>query len=100
MIIAAQFELTGCRSYWNWIHRHRTAWFSVLGVLAFSVYGGLQAIQPKDFGRSYAAYGGIFIVSALIWAWYAGEIAIDAGDVIGAILCGGGALVIMVWPGH
>src|SRR3712207_7614268 len=31
------------------------------------VYGIIPTLQPAEFGRVYAAYGGIFIVSAIIW---------------------------------
>lgn len=100
MIVSAQFELSGCLAFWRWIHDHRTPWLSIAGLAAFAIYGGLQAIQPKDFGRSYSAYGAIFICSALLWGRAQREIELDIGDGIGVALCLAGALVIKCWPGH
>lgn len=36
------------------------------GIILF-VYGIIPTLQPAEFGRVYAAYGGIFIVSTIIW---------------------------------
>ena len=32
-------------------------------------YGVVATWQPANFGRVYAAYGGIFIVTAILWGW-------------------------------
>jgi small multidrug resistance family-3 protein len=31
------------------------------------IYRIIPTLQPVEFGRVYAAYGGVFIVSAIIW---------------------------------
>ena len=36
------------------------------GIILF-VYGIIPTLQPAEFGRVYATYGSIFIVSTIIW---------------------------------
>jgi small multidrug resistance family-3 protein len=31
------------------------------------LYGIVPTFQPAEFGRVYAAYGGIFIISSILW---------------------------------
>jgi small multidrug resistance family-3 protein len=66
------------------------------GTLALILYGLVQTAQPFTFGRAFAAYGGVFIVAALLWGWGVDRHAPDRWDALGAALCLGGA-VVMLW---
>ncbi len=72
----------------------------VLGGLVLFVYGYLPTLQPQavDFGRVYAAYGGLFVVLSLLWGWWMDGHRPDAASVCGAALCLAGAAIIMYWP--
>jgi drug/metabolite transporter superfamily protein YnfA len=66
------------------------------GVLA--AYGVVAALQPiSEFGRVYAAYGGIFITLALLWGITVDGFRPDRWDLLGAALCVEG-VVVMVAP--
>lgn len=43
--------------------------YGILGGFVLFVYGIVPTFQPGHFHRTYAAYGGIFIVIALLWGW-------------------------------
>ncbi len=58
----------------------------------------LPDLQPAHFGRVYAAYGGIFIVLALLWGWGMDGTRPDRFDFIGMLICLLGMAVIMYWP--
>ena len=47
----------------------------VIGALILAAYGVVAALQPiSQFGRVYAAYGGVFIALALLWGvWWMGS---------------------------
>ncbi|MDA2911294.1 YnfA family protein [Nitrospiraceae bacterium AH_259_D15_M11_P09] len=62
------------------------------------VYGVIPTFQPAHFGRVYAAYGGIFIVLALLWGWSMDGTRPDRFDLIGMLICLLGMAVIMYWP--
>lgn len=51
-----------------------------------------------NFGRVYAAYGGMFVVLSLLWGWRFDGRVPDRPDVWGAALCLAGMAVIMYWP--
>ena len=62
------------------------------------VYGVIPTFQPANFGRVYAAYGGIFIVLSILWGWKIDKIAPDKFDLIGGFLALIGVVIIMYWP--
>ena len=41
----------------------------VLGAIILILYGVIPPLQPAHFGCVYAAYGGVFIMLALLWGW-------------------------------
>ena len=55
-------------------------------------------IQPAEFGRVYAAYGGIFIVSAIIWGRIVDKKKPDGYEILGSIVAVVGALIIFYAP--
>ena len=67
-------------------------------VLLWVTVMGQPKLQPANFGRVYAAYGGFFIVLSLLWGWmFDGNIP-DRFDLIGAAVSLGGVFIIMYWP--
>jgi small multidrug resistance family-3 protein len=55
-------------------------------------------LQPAEFGRVYAAYGGIFILSAIIGGRVVDKKKPDRYEIIGSIVAVVGALVIFYAP--
>ena len=51
-------------------------------------------------GRTYAAYGGIYILSSLFWLWAVEGMRPDRWDMIGAAICLTGAAIIFYGPGR
>jgi small multidrug resistance family-3 protein len=84
------------RSQW-W--RNRAAFVvGALGGLILFVYGTVPTYQTENFGRVYAAYGGVFIVLSIFWGWAIDKIPPDRLDLIGGSICLAGVAVIMYWP--
>ncbi len=50
------------------------------------LYGIIRTFQPANFGRVYAAYGGIFIVLSILWGWQIDKVTPDKFDLIAASL--------------
>ncbi|MGZ7208514.1 MAG: YnfA family protein [Methanobacterium sp.] len=73
-------------------------WLGIFGAIILVLYGVIPTLQPANFGRVYAAYGGIFIVMAIIWGWQVDKITPDRFDVIGGLIALIGVFVIMYWP--
>ena len=95
---AALCELGGCYLFWLWLREKRTAWFGLAGIGVLCAYGMIQTRQPSDFGRAYAAYGGIFIMSALLWGWRVDGQRPDRYDLLGGLCALLGAAIILYAP--
>ena len=63
------------------------------------VYGIVPTLQPEgNFGRVYAAYGGIFIALSILWGWLIDNVQPDRFDIIGGIVALTGVAIIMYAP--
>jgi len=59
----------------------------------------LYAPKPiHEFGRAFAAYGGVFIAMSVAWAALLDGFKPDLGDYVGGGLCVVGAAVVVYWP--
>ncbi|MDR3592503.1 MAG: YnfA family protein [Negativicutes bacterium] len=97
-IIAGLFEIGGGYLMWLWLRDGKSLLYGVLGAFILILYGIVPTLQPANFGRVYAAYGGIFIVLSILWGWKVDHILPDKFDVIGGLISLAGVLVIMYWP--
>ncbi|HEY6328564.1 MAG TPA: YnfA family protein [Blastocatellia bacterium] len=97
-VLAGLCEIGGGYLFWLWLREGKSVWLAVLGAIVLILYGIIPTFQPADFGRVYAAYGGIFIVLALLWGWKVDRKNPDRFDLIGAAIALTGMLVIMYWP--
>ena len=98
--LAGLMEIGGGYLVWLWLRNGRSVWLGALGGLALFLYGVLPTMQPAgyDFGRVYAAYGGVFVVLSVLWGWRVDGIRPDLATVVGAAICLVGVGVIMYWP--
>ena len=98
LVLASFAEISGAYLIWQWIRSNKSAWMGLLGVVALLVYGLTQTLQPFNFGRVFAAYGGVFITVALLWGWLVDGQVPDRWDLIGASFAIGGAAIILWGP--
>jgi small multidrug resistance family-3 protein len=52
---------------WQWIREKKGILMGLTGGIILFLYGIIPTLQPSHFGRIYAAYGGIFIISSIVW---------------------------------
>ncbi len=97
-LLAGLCEIGGGYLVWLWLRSGKSVWWGLLGGLILFLYGVIPTLQPASFGRVYAAYGGIFIVLALLWGWQVDQVRPDRYDLIGAGIALVGVLVILYWP--
>ncbi len=97
-IIAGFFEIGGGYLIWLYLREGRGIEFAILGAVILVLYGIIPTLQPANFGRVYAAYGGIFIFLSILWGWQIDKINPDRFDIIGASIALIGVFIIMYWP--
>ena len=95
---AALFEIGGGYLVWRWLKEKRTWLYGLIGGLILFVYGVIPTLQPAHFGRVYATYGGIFIISSIIWGFIVDKKIPDRYEIIGALVALLGALIIFYAP--
>ena len=97
-LLAGLCEIGGGYLIWVSLRDGKPAWLGVAGGVALALYGVVAAFQPANFGRVYAAYGGVFIVGSLLWGMVVDGFRPDRWDLIGACVCLAGVAVIMYAP--
>lgn len=97
LALAGLAEISGAWLVWQGIRERSSVLFVGLGAMVLVAYGILHALQPlQDFGRVVAAYGGVFIVAALVWGILVDGYRPLPTDLIGVSLCLVGVAVIVV----
>ena len=96
---AAIAEIAGCFAFWVWLRLDKSVWWVVPGVIALALFAYLLTlVEAEHAGRTYAAYGGVYIVSAIAWLWIVEGAKPDRWDMIGASVCLIGATIILFGP--
>ncbi len=95
---AGLFEIGGGYLIWLWLKESKSFWWGILGGIALAIYGVLATLQTANFGRVYAAYGGVFIAMAMLWGWKVDGVTPDYYDLIGTCLALISVLIIMFSP--
>jgi drug/metabolite transporter superfamily protein YnfA len=65
--LTAVAEIVGCYLPWLWLRQGRSAWLLLPAALSLALFAWLLTLHPGASGRTYAAYGGAYIVVALLW---------------------------------
>jgi small multidrug resistance family-3 protein len=98
-VAAGLCEIGGGYLVWGWMREHKPLAWALLGALILAAYGVVAALQPiPEFGRVYAAYGGVFIALALAWSVLVDGFEPDRYDLLGAAICVAGAVVMVAPP--
>ena len=91
-------EIVGCYLPYLWIKRGHSPWLLVPAALALAAFVWLLSLHPHAAGRVYAAYGGVYVATALLWLWLVDAVRPTTTDLVGASICIIGMMVIMLGP--
>ena len=96
--LAALMEIAGCFAVWAW-WRGASVWWLIPGALALAAFAlALAVTPPAHAGRSFAAYGGVYIAASLLWLWLVEGARPQMADLAGIALALAGAAVILFAP--
>ena len=96
--LAALAEIAGCFAVWSWWRGASALWL-IPAAASLAAFAYLLALTPPSHaGRSYAAYGGVYIAASLLWLWLVEGVRPDRADLGGAALALAGAAVIGLVP--
>jgi small multidrug resistance family-3 protein len=98
-ILAALGEIGGCFAFWAWLRLDRSALWTLPGIASLVVFAvALTRVEIAAAGRTYAAYGGVYIVASILWLWIVEGSRPDRWDALGAATCILGAAIIVLGP--
>lgn len=98
--VTALAEIIGCYLPWLVLKQDKTAWLLLPAAGALALFAWLLTLHPSAAGRTYAAYGGMYIVVALLWLHVVDGVALTRWDAAGAGLALLGMAVIALQPAH
>ena len=96
--LAGIFEIGGGYLVWLWLREDFSWMLGAVGGFVLFLYAIVPTFQKTHFHRVYAAYGGIFIVMAVLWGWLIDGIMPDNYDIIGSIIAVIGVMIIFYMP--
>lgn len=96
--ITAIMEILGCYFPYLILNQGKSAWLWLPTILALLAFVWLLTLHPAASGRIYAAYGGIYICTALLWLKYVDQIALSRWDLLGGVIVLIGASLIILQP--
>lgn len=98
-LLAAVAEIAGCFAFWAWSRLDKSALWIIPGTMSLILFAlFLTRIDSTLAGRTYAAYGGVYIAASLAWLWRVEGQLPDRWDISGAFICLSGAALILWGP--
>lgn len=96
--ITAVAEILGCYLPWLVLKQGRPLWLLLPAAVSLALFAWLLTLHPFAAGRTYAAYGGIYVAVALGWLWAVDGVAPTRWDAIGSGVALVGMAIIALQP--
>jgi small multidrug resistance family-3 protein len=97
-VLTALAEIVGCFLPYLWLRKDGPIWLLVPATLSLAAFVWLLTLHPAASGRVYAAYGGVYIATALVWLKIVDGEKLSAFDWAGAgIAMLGMAVIVFGW---
>ena len=77
-------EIIGCFLPYLWLRKEGSIWLLVPAAASLALFVWLLTLHPAASGRVYAAYGGVYVATALCWLYFVDGVKLSAYDWIGA----------------
>ena len=98
-VLTAVAEIVGCYLPYLWLRKGGSPWLLLPGALSLAAFAWLLSLHPSlQAGRAYAAYGGVYVATAILWMWWIEGTKPDRWDACGASLILAGMTLIAFAP--
>ncbi|EFL4479408.1 YnfA family protein [Escherichia fergusonii] len=98
--ITALCEIIGCFLPWLWLKRNGSIWLLLPAGVSLAFFVWLLTLHPTASGRVYAAYGGVYVCTALLWLRFIDGVKLSLYDWSGALIALCGMLIIVAGWGR
>jgi len=97
-VLTAVCELVGCYLPYLWLRKGGGLWLLLPTAISLALFVYLLTLHPVASGRVYAAYGGVYVFSALVWLRFVDGVMFTRWDWIGALTSMAGmAIIVAGW---
>ncbi len=97
-VLTALAEIVGCFLPFLWLRKDGSIWLLVPAALSLIAFVWLLSLHPAASGRVYAAYGGVYVATALVWLKVVDGEKLSVFDWTGAgIALFGMAVIVLGW---
>lgn len=96
--VTALAEIIGCYLPWLILKQGKSPLLFIPAALSLALFAWLLTLHPTAAGRTYAAYGGMYIAVALAWLHFVDGVVLTRWDVTGALIALVGMAVIAFQP--
>jgi small multidrug resistance family-3 protein len=91
-------EIIGCFLPYLWLRKEGSPWLLLPAAISLMVFVWLLTLHPAASGRVYAAYGGVYVATALLWLRLVDGVKLSAFDWLGAgIALLGMGIIVLGW---
>lgn len=94
-VVTALAEIVGCFLVYRWLRQDGSPWLVAPAMASLAVFAWLLSLHPGAAGRTYAAYGVVYVATSLVWLWRVEGQRPTTTDMIGAGLAMAGMLIIV-----
>ena len=94
-VVTAVAEILGCYLSYVWLRKGGALWLLVPAALSLAVFAWLLTLHPAASGRVYAAYGCVYVLTALFWLRIVEGVPLVSTDLIGGAVAVAGILIIV-----
>ena len=96
--VTSAAEIAGCYLVYLWLRQNGSAWLLLPAAASLALFAFLLTLHPAAAGRTYAAYGCVYIAAAVLWLWAIEGVRPTAWDFAGAAIAIGGMALIVLQP--
>lgn len=98
-VLTACAEIIGCYLPYLWLKHGKSAWLLLPAAVSLAAFAWLLTLHPSGgAGRVYAAYGGVYVATALLWLWLVERQSPDRWDLLGVAITLVGMSIIAFVP--
>lgn len=97
-VLTAIAEIVGCYLPYLWLRKGAPVWVLLPAAGSLALFVWLLTLHPTATGRVYAAYGGIYVATAIAWLWAVDGLRPTVWDAVGALVAITGMAIIMFAP--
>ena len=96
--VTAVAEIFGCYLVYLWTRQGKTAWLLAPAAASLALFAFLLTLHPAAAGRTYAAYGCVYVALAIAWLWAIEGVRPTVWDLAGGAVALAGMAIIAFQP--